>query len=365
MTGRGRWRPLAAALVLAGCSVSFGSGRARPVEVPPLSERDAARLAELRRAVAERPEDPKALRALGIFAMWRTLEGHRELQVEAEEALMAALAADPTDKTVARMLGRFFNMRAVEGDVSRAKAQVWAYETYLGAAADDPLALTTRGFTAWCFAQMGRALVHAREGRLVRALRVVRRLERTLEARVEADPTNVELHALAGNFAFFFAGNLPAGKRRRIARAVRHFTYVRQHWDRMRAGAKDPRHCPNTYENFMFELAEGHLALGRLERARPIYEELTRVRPPETPVKLQIAAAARARLQHLDALAGDLALMPPWPSDGDNCVVCHAPRASVGFRTFHGPLPDLLPDAGTGRQALRPHSPAPSPSSGS
>ncbi len=296
--------------------------------------------------------------------MWRTLEGHRTLQVEAEEALMAALAADPTDKTVARMLGRFFNMRAVEGDVTRAEAQVWAYETYLGAAADDPLALTTRGFTAWCFAQMGRALVHARKGRLGRALRTVRRLERTLEARVAADPTNVELHALAGNFAFFFAGNLPAGKRRRIARAVRHFAYVRAHWDRMRAGAKDPFHCPNTYENFMFELAEGHLALGRPEDARPIYEELTRVRPPTTPVKLQIAAAARARLQHLDTLAGDLALMPPWPSDGDNCVVCHAPRASVGFRTFHGPLPEVLPADRHARQALRPRSAEPPPSSG-
>ncbi len=334
------------ACLAVACSVSFGTGRARTVEVPPLSDEAAARLSTLRRAVAERPDDPQALRDLGIFAMWRTLEGHRALQTEAEEALIAALAADPTDKTVARMLGRFFNMRAVEGDVSRAEAQVWAYEIYLGEAAGDPMALTMRGFTAWCFAQMGRALVLAKKRRLVRALRTVRRLEKTLERRAAAEPANVELHALAGNFAFFFAGNLPAGKRRRIERAVTHFEYVREHWDRMRAGAKDPRHCPNTYENFMFELAEGHLALGHSDRARAIYTSLATVRPPVTPVKRQIAAASRARIEHLDALAGDLALMPPWPSDGDNCVVCHAPAAQVGFRTFHGPRPALLSEGG-------------------
>lgn len=333
---------LAAAGIVLGCRVSFGSGPARPVAVPPLDAQERVVLDARRAAVRERPDDPGALRALGIYAMWKTLEGHRELQVEAEEALMAALAADPTDKTVARMLGRFFNMRAVEGDVSRAEAQVWAYETYLGDAADDPMALTTRGFVAWTFSRMGRALVLAQGGRLLRALRTVRVLERTLERRVAADPSNVELRALAGNFAFFFAGNLPAGKRRRIERGVAHFSYVREHWDRMRAGAKDPFHCPNTYENFMFELAEGYLALRRTDRAREVYEELSKVRPPPTPVKQQIAAAARARLEHLDELAGDLALMPPWPSDGDNCVVCHAADASVGFRTFHGPVPELL-----------------------
>src|SRR5690606_21806245 len=126
-------------------------------------------------------------------------------------------------------------------------------------------------------------------GNLLGALSAVKDLEEILEARVQATPGDVELHALAGNFAFFFAGNIPFDRRERVERAVRHFEIVRARWDEMRRGARHPELCPNTRENFMFELAEGYLALGDVESARPIHAELTTVREPYTRPKEQIA----------------------------------------------------------------------------
>ena len=85
----------------------------------------------------------------------------------------------------------------------------------------------------------------------------------------------------------------------------------------------------------MFELAEARLALGEREAAAQIYRELATPRAPATPAREQIAQVAAGRLSQLDDLAGDLGLMPPWPSDADNCVVCHASRARVSLRTLH------------------------------
>ena len=324
-----------AGLLLAGLACGLGPRQVAGPR-PPEPELDAAARAEIR-ALRDRlaEGDLRARRELGMTLMWLTLSGHLSLQAEAETTLEAALRADPGDKVLARALGRFYNMRTVAGDVSKAREQVWAYDLLLGPAAADPDGLTHRGFVAWTFARMGQALVHVQSRRLGRALRVVHDLERALQRRTAKQPGNVELRALAGNFALFFAGNLPAGKRRRTREAAEHFTYVRQHWDELRAGAKDPVHCPNTYENFMFELAEARLALGERAEAAEIYRELATPRAPAPPAREQIAQVAAGRLSQLDDLAGDLRLMPPWPSDADNCVVCHASRARVSLRTLH------------------------------
>ena len=110
----------------------------------------------------------------------------------------------------------------------------------------------------------------------------------------------------------------------RVERAVTHFEVVQQRWAEMRSGARSESHCPNTRENFMFELAEGYLVLGRLDEARALHDSLTQVSAPVTTAKQQIAEVSAERRDHAEDYAGDMKLMPPWPSDVGNCVVCHA-----------------------------------------
>jgi hypothetical protein len=178
-------------------------------------------------------------------------------------------------------------------------------------------------------------LSHRNRGAMLKAYGAVKDLERMLEKRARAHPDDIELWALAGNFAFFFAGNVPFGREDRVEAAVAYFTHVREHWDALRSGARDPDDCPNTRENFMFELAEGHLALGHVEQARALYAELEEIRPPRTRAKEQIAFVAAERRRNAEHYEGDLDLMPPWPSDVGNCVVCHAYTADVPLTTLH------------------------------
>ena len=197
---------------------------------------------------------------------------------------------------------------------------------------------------AWTFFQLGTVLAHRNQGRLLKAYGVVKTLERELDARTQANPDNIELWALAGNFAFFFAGNVPLSRKERVEDAVKYFEHVRANWDILRDGAKDADDCPNTWENFMFELAEGHLVLGELDEARTIYTELQTVRPPRTRSKEQIAYVAAERNKNAEAYVGDLELMPPWPSDVGNCVVCHAYTADVPLTTLKVQTPITLDD---------------------
>lgn len=254
--------------------------------------------------------------------MWATLSGALELQARAESDLEAAFELEPSDQALTRALGRFYNLRAVDGDRSKASMQVEVYAAHLLGRA--PNTMTDLQFVAWSFSRLGVILDLRNRGRLLAALGEVEALEDALAGRVAADPDVIEMHALAGNFAFFFAGNLPMGRRERVQTAVSHFEVVRRRWDEMRPGAKQGEHCPNTYDNFMFELAEGYLVLEQLEQAATIHRELTQPRTPLTRAKSQIAEVSAERLRNAQRYSGEMDLMPPWPSDVGNCVVCHA-----------------------------------------
>lgn len=298
-----------------------------------LTPEQATYLQRLADAADRAPDDFQAHKASGLAHMRFTLSGVLSLQERAEADLEAAFALDPTDRLLTRSLGRFYNMRAVEGDDSKAKMQVRVYEAHLG---DTPVEeMNASDFVAWSFYQLGVILSLRNDGRLLAALSSIEDLEEALAQRAAREPANMEFRALAGNFAFFFAGNLPFGKEDRVEQGVAHFLVLAEHWDELRPGAKDPEHCPNTYENFMFELAEGLTVLERLDEARAVYGDLARIRPPRTRAKEQIAYVAQERLQHLDAYAGDEDLMPPWPSDVGNCVVCHAYTSDVPLTTLH------------------------------
>ncbi len=64
--------------------------------------------------------------------------------------------------------------------------------------------------------------------------------------------------------------------------------------------------------------------MGQADRALPIYEELSSVSEPSTRAKEQIADVSAERARRVDRYVGDMDLMPPWPSDEANCVVCHS-----------------------------------------
>jgi hypothetical protein len=307
-----------------------------------LSAEQEAHLAELAAAADRNPRDFAAREASGLAHMNFTLAGVLRLRDRAEQDLEAAFALDPSHARLNRSLGRFYNLRAVEGDYSKAEMQVKVYAALLGD--QQPEAMSDSDFVAYSFFMLGRVLTAKNRGRNFEALRLVAEIEDQLAARVRAQPDNVEFRALAGNFAFFFAGNIPLDRDRRVREAVAFFEVVRARWDDLRPGARDPEHCPNTRENFMFELAEGLTVLERVGEARVIYEELAAITGPRTRAKELIAHVSEERLRNLDAYAGDMRLMPPWPSDVGNCVVCHAWSSEVPLTSLYSLEPIRLDD---------------------
>jgi tetratricopeptide (TPR) repeat protein len=298
-----------------------------------LSAEQEAYLAKLAAEADQNPEDFEALERSGLAHMNFTLAGVLHLRDRAEQDLEAAFALDPSDELLTRSLGRFYNLRAVAGDYSKADMQVKVYAALLGD--EDPMAMTDSKFVAYSFFMLGQILADKNRGRNFQALSKVGELEEQLAERIRRQPDNIEFHALAGNFAFFFAGNIPLSRERRVREAVAYFEVLRARWSELRPGARDPMHCPNTRENFMFELAEGYMVLEQPEQARPIYEELAQIHEPRTRGKELIAHVSQERLRNLDRYVGEMRLMPPWPSDVSNCVVCHAWSSEVGLASLY------------------------------
>ncbi len=334
---------LALALVLAACRPE-----PVPIDAPPtpyrrdlkLTQAQSQALANLAAQADANPTDAGALKRSGMAHMRFALSGVLPLRDRAEQDLEAAFALDPTDKHLTRTLGRFYNLRAVGGDDTKADMQVKVYAAHLG---DMQVAeMSSAQFVAYSFSRLGAILADRNRGQLVGALSKIKDLEGELKDATERAPDDIELKALAGNFAFFFAGNVPFGKRDRVEAAVGYFEPLRARWDELRRGARHPGECPNTYENFMFELAEGYTVLERLDDARQIYGELTVIRAPRTRAKEEVAYVSAERLRNLDQYAGEMDLMPPWPSDVGNCVVCHSYDADVPMTSLHAVEPITL-----------------------
>jgi hypothetical protein len=328
-------------LVLALASACQGKPPSRDVAGPAehtrrdleLTAEQEAYLTELAAAADRNPNEFAARKASGLAHMSFTLAGVLRLRDRAEQDLEAAFAIDATDVLLNRSLGRFYNLRAVDGDYSKAEMQVKVYAALLGD--KPPERMTDSEFVAYSFFMLGRVLAAKNRGRNFEALGMVGDLEEQLAERVRTNPDTIEFHALAGNFAFFFAGNIPLERERRVREAVAYFEVVRARWDELRAGARDPMHCPNTRENFMFELAEGYMVLKRSAEARVIYEELAQIQGTRTRAKELIAHVSAERLRNLDAYVGEMKLMPPWPSDVGNCVVCHAWTSEVPLDSLY------------------------------
>ncbi|HET6584485.1 MAG TPA: hypothetical protein VFG69_13580 [Nannocystaceae bacterium] len=337
-----------AALAVAGCKRTPEQARPAAHELRrdlELTDEQRAWLTELAADADAHPDDLSARKRSGLAHLRFTLEGVLSLRDRAELDLEAAFRLAPTDKDVTRSLGRFYNLRAVAGDYTKADLQVEVYRAHLG---DTPVAdMTSQQFVAYSFAQLGEILAAKNRGTVLTALRKIEALERVLAARVQAHPNDIEMRALAGNFEFFFAGNVPLSQRKRVENAVADFEVVRTRWAEIRVGARDPEECPNTYENFMFELAEGLLVLDRVAEAEAIYRELTTIVPPVTRAKELVAAVSAERLRNVEHYRGEMELMPPWPSDVANCVVCHSYTSEVSLQSLHVREPIRLADVPT------------------
>lgn len=341
-------RALALVLLALACGRTPAQPKPQPHELRrdlELTDEQRTALARLAAEADAKPNDAGARKRSGLAHMRFTLEGVLSLRDRAERDLDAAFRLAPDDQDVTRSLGRFYNLRAVAGDYTKADAQVAVYRAHLG---DTPVeAMSSSQFVAYSFSQLGEILAAKNRGRVLEALRKIEALEERLAARVREHPDDIEMRALAGNFAFFFAGNVPLSQRRRVEDAVGHFQVLRARWSELRVGARDPGECPNTYENFMFELAEGLLVLDRADEAAAIHRELAQVQPPVTRAKELIAAVSAERLRNAPRYVGEMKLMPPWPSDVANCVVCHSYTSEVSLQSLYAVEPIRLADVPT------------------
>ena len=137
------WRSLIVAVGLLGATACQGKpighpsrGAAGPAAHTrrdlELNAEQEDHLATLAAVADERPDDFAARRASGLAHMNFTLAGVLRLRDRAEQDLEAAFAMNPGDAALNRSLGRFYNLRAVAGDYSKAEMQVKVYAALLG-----------------------------------------------------------------------------------------------------------------------------------------------------------------------------------------------------------------------------------------
>lgn len=309
----------------------------RSYKEPVLSKVQQKYLLGLKKRCAESNDGFEELISAGYAYMFLTLAGHLSLQDTAEYYLEKAFLIDSTDIDLNRTLGRFYNIRMVDLDFSKAEMQVRVYRAMLGNKSVDEM--SEMEFVSWTFFQMGQAILYQSKKRVIKALGTVHTLEKNIRMRISKEPKNVEFHALGGNFAFFLGGNIPFGKRRRTRKGINYFEYVHDHWKEMRPGARNTIHCPNTYKNFMFELADAYLIKGKTAEAKKLYIELAVITKPRTRPKEIIAEICKERIKNADQYRGDYNLMPPWPSDKGNCIVCHSYNADLPMGSLYSKDP--------------------------
>ncbi len=300
---------------------------------PVLDEQQQLIIEELESRYLEADGDFYEILDIGLTYMYISLSGYTSFQEKAEYYLEEAFEINPDNKTISRVLGRFYNMRTLDLDFSKAEKQVEVYSAFLG---DKKVGeLNDSEFVGWTFFQMARAINFSEHNKMFKALSTVSDLEKNIRLRVRDNPDNVEFHALGGNFALFLAGNIPLGKNRRVREGIKYFEYVRENWENMRPGASNTVLCPNTYENFMFELGDAYLFNREKDKAIDVFTELSEIKEVVTRSKEIIAAMSRERIENVDFYSGKRGLIPPWPSDRGNCIVCHSYTVDIPMESLY------------------------------
>jgi hypothetical protein len=293
---------------------------------------DLDELARLRAAAERDPTQLEAQWQAGMAHVRATLHGHVDERDHAERYLERAWRLDPQAEKVpaARVLARFLNMRSSVLDVAKLDLQRELYRSLLDADSTVERDFEAKQFRFASFAAAAGALERYAEGDTLAALRQLAALERAMHLRTREQPDDIDASAMAGNFELTFAGMIPVGVDKRLRRGVAYLETQQDHWQQLSPPARNTGVAPNVRSVFALYLAEGLLAAGEVEAAAERYQEILDFHDqPETAPREQILAVARHRLANLDAYAGALELLPPWPAGVTGCVACHSHEASL------------------------------------
>lgn len=293
---------------------------------------DLDELARLRAAAEREPTRLDAQWQAGMAHVRATLHGHVDERDHAERYLERAWRLDPEAKQVpaARVLARFLNMRSAVLDLAKLDLQIELYRALLDASSSAELELDAKRFRFASFAAAAEALDRYGEGDTIAALRQLAALERSMHVRAREQPEDIDAITMAGNFELTFAGIIPVGVDKRLRRGVAYLETQQDHWQQLSPPARNTGVAPNVRSVFALYLAEGLLAAGEIEAAARRYQQILDFPDqPDTAPREQILAVARHRLANLDAYAGTLELLPPWPAGITGCVACHSHEASL------------------------------------
>ncbi|MGH1344559.1 MAG: hypothetical protein ACRBN8_23570 [Nannocystales bacterium] len=243
------------------------------------------------------------------------LEGDRGRFEEA----VSQLYARRSEPQAAAVLARLLNLPLSEGDARYASLQRSLYEGLAqGPHPSERDATIARGFLL-----ASTAAEQYQQGKSIRALVTLRRLERDLEAELERTD-DVELHAMLGNYAHQAGGLVPLRRSRRFELANHHLEQVVTRFDELSPKAQGiTLGLPGVRPVFAMWWAE-LLRRDGDPRASAAYDVVLQAidQADDTPALRTLAGVAR---QHASTPAPNDAPAPLWPHGHTACITCHAP----------------------------------------
>lgn len=267
------------------------------------------------------PAQPQAASVEGSAgtAVQAVLEGDRGRFEEA----VAQLYARRSDPGNAATLARLLNLPLSEGDPRYASLQRSLYESLAeGPHESERDATIARGFLL-----ASTAAEQYQQGKSLRALGTLRRLERDLEAELERTD-DVNLHAMLGNYAHQAGGLVPLRRAHRFELAAEHLEQVVTRFDELSLDAQGiTLGLPGVRPVFAMWRAELLRCAGDPGAAAAYAVVLDAVdTADDTPALRSLAQVAR---QHASAafVTGE----PLWPHGFTACVSCHAHDGSLAL----------------------------------
>jgi hypothetical protein len=231
------------------------------------------------------------------------LEGDRD----AFDDAVARLYAQRDDPSSASALARLLNLPLSEGDLRYASLQRELYADLL----DRDESRVTRGF------YMAATAAEAyQQGRTVKALSTLRRLERELE--LEAERTDdVDLHAMLGNYAHQAGGLVALRREHRFSLARDHLEHAVLRFDEMSPDAQGVTlGIPGVRAVFAMWWAQLLRREGDPRAPEAYAVVLQTIEDAESTPALAVLADVA-----LDPVGGD---GPLWPHGYDSCIACHS-----------------------------------------
>ncbi len=260
------------------------------------------------------PATPQAAKQGGSAAasVQAVLEGDRGRFEEA----VAQLYARRSEPSSAAVLARLLNLPLSEGDPRYAPLQRSLYESLANGPHDSERDATiARGFLL-----ASTAAEQYQQGKSLRALATLRRLERDLAAELERTD-DVDLHAMLGNYAHQAGGLVPLRRAHRFELAAEHLEQVVLRFDELSLDAQGVTlGLPGVRPVFSMWRAELLRRAGDPDAAAAYAVVLEAVdTADETPALRTLAEVAR---EHASApfVPGE----PLWPHGFTACVSCHA-----------------------------------------